>query len=214
MLRSAGVSRCGGYIDDFLIAADTEAECARQLQVALDVIHSLGLPTADKITQPTQSIKFLGVVFDSVGCDVSMPADASRILLSDLRALQASGFCISRSRFRSLCGTLSWFACVMLGARTYMRRLWDASSAFPRRGARPLPAPARADILWWISRLSSLSWSGSWIWFKELPMPLITMKSDASGEIGCVFTWALCSVCTATQLMSAHAPLHTRNCFL
>ena len=112
MLRSAGVVRCGGYIDDLLITADTEAGCVRQLQVALDVIQSLGLPTANKITHPTQSIHFLGVVLDSVGCEVKMPDDASRILLSELasqRSMSAieSSFGIELSRHRVMIDSLT-----------------------------------------------------------------------------------------------------------
>ena len=36
---------------------------------------------------------------------------------------------------------------------------------------------------WWSDRLSDKSWKGSRIWFSECELPLIMMKSDASGTI-------------------------------
>ena len=41
-----------------------------------------------------------------------------------------------------------------------------------------------ADVNWWLSRLVDPEWRGSRIWFDRNDMPCLTIKSDASGEIG------------------------------
>ena len=64
--RSFGIPRRVYYVDDLLIAADTAAECERQMQLAARVLGAIGLPTAvEKREGPAQVLDFLGV--DIVG---------------------------------------------------------------------------------------------------------------------------------------------------
>lgn len=188
MLRDAGVPRCAAYIDDVFICADTREECQRQLDLALRVIRSLGFGVAEeKIQLPATRQEYIGLTFDSIAKTISVSSVRRHVLAERLSELTSNGFRTTRSAFASLCGSLSWVALVMSGARTYMRRMWNAKSAMPRSGSHSLPPAAVADILWWQQQLARRDWSGSRIWLRDDHIPVLTFKSDASGEIGCGF---------------------------
>lgn len=65
-LRSLGIE-IHAYMDDLIIFANSHAECARQLEVALDFCASIGLRVKEsKTVLPTQLLTILGVVYDLV----------------------------------------------------------------------------------------------------------------------------------------------------
>ena len=185
MFQHAGVSRCSAYIDDVIIVSDSKQECDTQLAKVLQICEDLGVEVKDeKIQQPAQKQKYLGVMLDSSKSEISVSDEHRLALEEDLtKILACPKKCISRSFFNSLCGRMSWIAQVMCGARSYMRRMWDSLRVFGRSKRAPLPASALADLSWWLERLRDPTWRGSRIWFHDKDIPIISMKSDASGHI-------------------------------
>ena len=50
--------------------------CVRYLRVAIDLFREIGVPLAlEKIKGPSQVLKYLGIVIDTVKMEVRLPAD-------------------------------------------------------------------------------------------------------------------------------------------
>ena len=65
-----------GYLDDFMLVARNESECAAGLKCLVEVVTNLGLCVNwDKAAQPSQKLPFLGVSIDCVARTISLPED-------------------------------------------------------------------------------------------------------------------------------------------
>ena len=76
------------YLDDWLIIADTQAECQRALNTLLTLLRQLGFSISySKVEHPTTRLTFLGISIDSVEMTLSLPTDKVKELheiLADL----------------------------------------------------------------------------------------------------------------------------------
>ena len=160
MLRSFGVARCVYYIDDLLIVADSAEECQRQMDLAMVLLRLLGLEPAEQKTEgPATTIDFLGVdIVDGDRLEISAKH------LSDVRS--SMGRMIERGTadrdgMLSLAGTLSWYALVLPGTRTFLRRIWDFIGTTPLAGAIQISEGALADMQWWCGRIDRGELRGS-----------------------------------------------------
>ena len=55
------------YLDDFLITAETESQCAEALNCLIQLLRELGFAIHwDKVADPTTKIIFLGIELDSI----------------------------------------------------------------------------------------------------------------------------------------------------
>lgn len=75
ILHAAGFRCSIVYVDDFLVYADTQAECDAALAALIRILTRLGIAVAiDKSsTQSSQQMRALGFDIDSVGMTVSVP---------------------------------------------------------------------------------------------------------------------------------------------
>ena len=105
-------------------------------------------------------------------------------LLADLQELKRVQSIAPRC-LEALCGKMNWVAQVMWGAITFVRNLLNLLTP-PASGALPeslqLDAAANRHLDYWIARLSDASWKGSWIFPADFRTPVVTFKSDASGD--------------------------------
>ena len=183
MFRKAGVLRRSAYIDDVICMGDTFNECQTCLDTILRLNADLGFGLrASKIKTPTTDISYLAIRIRTELSMLSIDPDMCSRVRSDVNSLRASP-CITCLAFNSLCGSLSWIAQIMHGARTRMRSLWDALRSHPSGQVSELPSSIIHSLGWWSDRLSDKLWTGSCIWFSECTLPLIMMKLDASGTI-------------------------------
>ena len=160
MLRSFGLDRVVYYIDDLLVVADTEAECQRQMDLAMVLLRKLGLTPAESKTEgPAQTMDFLGVDFAD-GDRLEISTDRLRVVSDEMDGMIAAGTA-DRDSVLSLAGKLSWFSLVLPGTRTFLRRIWDFIVDAPEHGATPLSAGAIADMEWWCTRIERGELRGS-----------------------------------------------------
>jgi hypothetical protein len=189
MLRRRGVTKVSVFVDDLIIIGATKDECREALAETLRLLSHLGFPVAaNKIVQPTQKAEYLGVQIDTVKCQLSISDERQQLLLDEVHSTLARGSAHKKETQRFL-GKLNWCSAVMPGARAFMRRLWVFLATLPSRGRRRLTAGSIEDLEWWRARLVDPAWKGSRIWPAEHDLPVETTKSDASGEIGCGFTY-------------------------
>ena len=131
MFRKAGVLRCSAYIDDVICMGETFDECQQSLDTILRICAELGVGIrSSKIKTPTTDLTYLGIRIRTELSMLSIDPDMCARVCSDVEALLISPR-ITRSAFNSLCGSLSWIAQIMHGARTRMRSLWDALREYP-----------------------------------------------------------------------------------
>jgi len=185
ILRHLGVRQCSCFIDDIIIVNETKEGCQQDLDTALATLKVLGLPVQpSKVISPTQKAEYLGVEIDTVNCLLRISQERQERLLRDVVAALKSSR-LHKHGTQVLLGRLNWLASVMPGARPYMRRLWSFLTTLPPRGWRNLTDGCIADLKWWRQRLADPAWTGSRIWPSDDALPLLTMKSDASGDGGC-----------------------------
>lgn len=176
------------YLDDFLMAARSEAECAKAVEMMDALATLLGVtlhPT--KRDGPAQIIVFLGIGVDTVRMRVFLPADKkAKVLAACRRVLRARR--ASVRQLQSLIGLLLHAAQVVQPGRLMTRRLLEVQTAFMRaahspRVPRPLPDDALDDLQWWVEGLDA--WDGqSMIPSASDAAEPIVIQSDASSEHG------------------------------
>ncbi|KAJ8948464.1 hypothetical protein NQ317_018874 [Molorchus minor] len=75
-LRSRGVT-CINYLDDFLFLGDSKNECGNNIQLAVELLSSLGflINSQKSMLTPNTRCKFLGFIFDSIKMSIELPLE-------------------------------------------------------------------------------------------------------------------------------------------
>lgn len=188
MMKARGIPVVISYIDDFLLAAPTESDCREALRIALQLLKELGVVVAELKTEgPAQRLEFLGVVYDTCCCSISLAAAKAIKLQSALNEVACLGTATSSS-LSSLAGRLLWFSQVRPFLRWLAQPLWTAASAMHPRAVtltddlRSVLKNAAASIVD-CAPAPILSWHTS---------PLDTavlLRCDASGPHGAGGHW-------------------------
>ena len=181
-----GIPNSANYLDDFFLAdAGNTSKCQENLNKALALFQSLGVPLApEKIVPPTECLSFLGIEINSKSMELSLPHEKRLSLISKLQNWSHKRKCTKRELL-SLVGSLSFACKVVPSGRTFLRRLIDLSTSVRQLNHHiTLNAYARADIEWWKQFLPS--WHGK----HKILDPQTTLAhdinlfTDASGTLG------------------------------
>lgn len=139
-----------GYIDDFWISENSYERCVAAQNSLLGLLGDLGFAASwHKCTSPCQSIRYLGIIFDSINMTMSLPSDKMQKLRSELE------FFVKRKRatkhqLQRLCGVLSHAAKVVYGGRIFSRRMIDLLKGLPDKNVRiKLSDDFKEDLQWW-----------------------------------------------------------------
>ena len=176
------------YIDDALIIAGSEAECAEGLRIFEGVCADLGLLiNEEKTTAPSQTeTVYLGVEIDTVERQFTISVARQEVIAKELRGLLARKE-VTVSAMRSACGRLTWASEILRGARSRSRPLYRAIAGKKSSDRIVLDAEQRLDLEWFIKRLEGGAWRGSQ-WLDSGSDSVYVVKSDASdSKIGAIF---------------------------
>ena len=183
-LTSLGIS-CSMYVDDLIIAAATPAQCEKDMATAVSVFKWLGLRcNPDKQAGPSTRLRYLGLIVDTVAGTVSIDDDRRLDLLRSVQRLLTHGTCGVKD-LETLIGKLGFAASVVRGGRAFLHRLrlcWSAAAS-SSSSTVTIDSGARLDAEWWADKLSNAI-QGSRVFLTDSPLPVVTLKSDAAGEIG------------------------------
>ena len=183
-LTSIGLS-ASMYVDDLICAAETDEQCAADMATAVSVFSWLGFRcNPDKQEGPSTRITYLGLVIDTEARTVSIGEDRRKDLLRDVSRLLQRG-CIGTKDLETLIGKLGFAASVVRGGKAFLHRLRGSLSAAEESSSSTatLDPGARKDAAWWQGQLATAV-QGSRIFLCDSPLPVVTLKSDAAGEIG------------------------------
>lgn len=139
-----------GYIDDFWISEQSFDRCAAAQAALLELLGDLGFRVSwHKCISPCQSIRYLGIIFNSVSMTMSLPQDKI------LKVKHELSFFVVRTRatkhqLQRLCGVLSHASKVIYGGRVFSRRIIDLLKGLPDRNVRlKLSTEFKEDLNWW-----------------------------------------------------------------
>ena len=173
------------YVDDALVSGSTIVECQCNMDTAMSVLRWLGFTcNAAKTTGPSTCLKFIGYEFDTVAGTIAIGQERKEELISLLDTAISTKKIDTRD-LETLIGKLGYTASVMRGARAFIYRMRVAHRTSAKAGLKHTrlgPAPI-ADMTWWLKQLRG-PWSGSRIFVKGADLPILKMKSDASGGGG------------------------------
>ncbi|MDY6841666.1 MAG: reverse transcriptase domain-containing protein [Pseudomonadota bacterium] len=174
------------YLDDFCGGGASGVEAQRILASILKTFEELGVPVApEKVEGPSTSIKFLGLIVDTIAMEVRLPEDK----LSALQAVIAS-FLNGKNKstlkeLQSLIGSLNFACRAVIPGRAFCRRLIDAT-----RGARKpqhrirITEAMREDLRVWDSFLKT--YNGASFMFEQSweDNDSLHLYTDAAGSWG------------------------------
>ena len=173
------------YVDDCLLIADSVEECKAAMDLALSIFRWLGLKCNDDKQQgPASVLTFIGYEIDCVNREVRISDDRRKELLAIAARLSSARSCNTHALETDV-GKLGFAAGVMRGGRAFLHHLQAALTTALRAGSDvvTLGRQARVDASWWRNQLTSMP-QCSRIWLADEVLPVVTLKSDASGELG------------------------------
>ena len=138
------------YLDDFLIYGDTFQECQEGQTVLIHLLGQLGFRVSwKKCSSPSTFIKYLGINFNSVTMELSLPEDKLRKLHQEMEFFD-NRTRATKKQIQRLCGILSHSSKVIKGGRTFSRRVIDLLKSLPEGNPRiRLTSEFRKDLQWW-----------------------------------------------------------------
>ena len=198
ILRARGVKAVMCYIDDFLICADTEAECVIALAMLKDVCAQLNIQLDEDKTSkvPSQSITILGLHVDSVLGLVSMPMEK---IVKTMFYAKVVDLCAQRTIpivgdwLATLGGKTVWLSTPNPIIRAHTQPLTGLTMYGSKAKAmyslhKEEHAPILDSVRWLLSRAAAGGLKGERIMFNaaSLSSRAIAWTSDASGDHGSV----------------------------
>ena len=134
----------------FLVVSNTNAECLTAQQKLISVLISLGFSVKwEKVVGPTQRIKFLGLVIDSVLERIELPHEKMQHLAS-LASTHATARHITKHELQVLIGHMSFASRALYGARPFTRLFIDEMSKLRKPSHRTrLTKKLQAELTWW-----------------------------------------------------------------
>ena len=178
--RMFGIRRVTFLTDDFFIVGDSEADCRRQVRLALAVFAALGLESAPAKNEEGRLLDFLGVAVDDRGELRPGWLRLDRLCIQMRRLL--AGDTADRDDLRSLAGVMTWQVLFLRGGAAFSRSMWDLVN-WPGAGRRvPISAAVRADAQWWFEGVRTRALSGSRMLLHGVALRPLRAKSDGSGS--------------------------------
>ena len=139
------------YLDDFLVLGDSFESCQEAQLTLISILISLGFGIAwKKCSSPSTLTQYLGINFDSVSMQISLPPHKVEKLHSEL-AFFTGRTRATKNQLQRLCGVLAHCSKVIRGGRTFSRRIIDLLSALPDGNPRiSLSEEFHLDLSWWL----------------------------------------------------------------
>ena len=158
MLAAHGVTAVVVYVDDFLILADTQADCAAALELLLKLLRLLGFTISEhKTVQPAQQLTFVGFQLDTNAdgkgeMRVTVPEEKLR-KAEEIAALLRDQATATVKELQRAVGYFAHVAYAIYSARCFHRRITYAITAAHAAGNSrvSITAEIKQDLNFWIN---------------------------------------------------------------
>ena len=193
ILEAAGIRIVGCYLDDLLIAGETQEVCQRNLDKTLQIMKRLGIPANEKTVQPQapeKGIVFLGVHVRTADMRFTVSEEHRKYAIDRISHVLESGQ-TTKGELASISGVLSWISFVYVPGKSRRQHIYDAAglgATGKKSDIVQIIGPLRRQLSWWRHSLSRGGFVGTRIWDSQASPSTCLMHSDASGEDG----WGAC----------------------
>ena len=152
MMARKGFSNIVNYLDDFLIAASSREEWLRAQLTLIHLLHSLRFQVIwSKLYGPSQRVKFLGIILNSVAMQAFVPEDKISALVDQLTFL-ISHRKASKRDLQRVAGLMNFLAKVVKGRRTFLRRVLEFIFRLKRPFCKArITSDLRKNFCWWLN---------------------------------------------------------------
>ena len=161
------------YVDDLGGVEESLARALEAFEALGKLLADLGLQESKKkAVSPTQEITYLGVMFNTVTMEMSVPPEKLSEVKEEIRRWQRKTT-IGKKELQSLLGKLFWVSKVVRYSRAFMSRLLGLlrSMSEVKEGKKKVfCTEAKKDIKWWGKYLEDFN--GVTMIFNEDPIPL------------------------------------------
>lgn len=149
-MQRRGFRYCISYLDDFLVAGNSELECREAHQCLINILRSLGFAIAwDKCVSPTQELTYLGISLNTKEMSVKIPEEKMCKLREELKFFSGKKRATLK-QIQRLCGHLAHCSKIIKGGRTFSHRVIQLSKGWKPGVKRiRLSDQFRYDIAWW-----------------------------------------------------------------
>jgi len=147
---------CSVYLDDFLVSANTFAECTRALKTLVELLRSLGFRINwKKMIDPCQNLVFLGIQIDTVCNTLSLDQTKAEQIASNV-SIQKTKRRLSKKQLEKLVGQLSWACNVITWGRAYLASFYQFIRHLKAANHKLRVTPAMlSDLTWWQACLNA-----------------------------------------------------------
>ena len=134
------------YLDDFGGADATRDRAMSALKSLQDIMRELGVAEAlHKVCQPSQTMIWLGILFNSVEMTMTIPSEKMAEIGTTLREWDGKTRATQRE-IQSLLGLLNFVASVSPPARIFTNRILETLREAPKRGTETLSLGFKKDL--------------------------------------------------------------------
>ncbi|XP_047543182.1 uncharacterized protein LOC125075511 [Vanessa atalanta] len=158
MLRRKGL-RLKVYLDDFLIAHQHRDTLKTHVQMAIEFLNRLGwhINMNKSILNPTMSLEFLGIVWNTQHNIKSLPLEKVRKVRQYLMSRLTAGIWTLKQAQRLL-GYLNFATFVTLWGRLHCRTLQRHSNLLQKHSRRPsvFGDEVRKELKWWLDNIDQI----------------------------------------------------------
>jgi len=187
MAEQTGVSPLFHYLDDFLLLGPAQSHvCLHNLNQLKLLCQNLGIPLAlEKVSGPTTSLAFLGIVIDTVRMEARLPED-KLARIQQLLATWLTKKNATKREILSLVGHLQHAAKVIKSGRTFVSRMYATAAKVKELDFYTrLNRGFRSDLSWWHTFM--VQWNGLSLlrYSTNLTTFHYSIQTDASGSWGC-----------------------------
>lgn len=181
LLRELGV-RMVQYLDDFLIMAASPHLAKEHTTALIYLLENLGfiVHPGKSITQPTQSLEFLGMILDTQRMELQVPGAKLKKIRTEANNLLRAETVTARDVSR-IVGKMSSMSQAIPPAPLFYRSLQRDLSRALEYGNQAydvncaLSKESRRELQWWITHLEQ--WNGKSLLTRQ---PDVIIESDAS----------------------------------
>ena len=199
--------RCTHMMDDWFLAAKTEAAVRADMGMIATLFLAAGIYMAPHKYAFGQQMLYLGVWFDTVRMSMSFDADQckdfARILREASAKIQAGGD-LTVTEVSSIAGKINWYGSLLQVGRLHDAAWWEYLAVRKRPSGQRfagelLRGRMRVDAEWWCKQLDT--WAAGGLGGNEFPIlsaselverpgAVEIIQSDASGPDGCGYMYS------------------------
>ena len=170
----------------FLVIGRTKEECQHAFDTLMRLLLDLGFQISPcKVVPPCQQLVFLGVQFDTINLELSLPQTKLE-KTTEVVASFLTRNCATKHQLQQLACKLNWACRVVYGGRTFLRSVTDCINALQSSSAKCKLTPEfRQDLFWWHNFL--LVFNGKRHFHNKLP--ITDAQTDACSTATGAYFW-------------------------